>query len=183
MAKKNTYKKKPLFDEPRINGEITCKGTVRVVFKSRENEQESFNQVMSIDAARSEAASRSLDLIEINPSTTPPILRIDNYSKYLFEQKKRVKENKKPSQQVKEIQLSTNISEHDMETKAKMAERFLSEGDKVKVVLKMRGRELGRREQSKKSILLFMDRLADVSLPESMPRDEGNKCIVILKKK
>lgn len=181
MAKQQQRKTNRL-PEPRINDEIYGLREARVIYKGRDG-GEPFNEVMTLDKAKRTAASMELDLIEINTKAVPPILMIDNYSKYRFEQKKKAKGQKKHSQQLKEIQLTTNISEHDMSIKAKMAEKFIMDGDKVKVVQKMRGRELGRRELSKKSILLFVSMLADVAVPESMPKDEGNKCIVILKRK
>ena len=184
MARQQQKQRRKPEKEPRINREITAEGDVRVIYKGR-NGDEPFNMVTSLKEAARTAARMELDLIEVNTSGTVPILLIDNYSKYRFEQKKSEKERKRNSSagQLKEIQITTNISEHDMGVKARAAERFIKDGDKVKVVLKMRGRELGRREQSKKSILQFITMLEDVAVPESMPRDEGNKCIVILKKK
>jgi translation initiation factor IF-3 len=72
---------------------------------------------------------------------------------------------------------------NDLSIKANKAKKFISEGNKVKVVLTMRGRELSRRDESKKCLYEFIDMLSDVSVPEALPRDEGNKCTVILKKK
>ena len=167
-------------DEPRINDEIRGYDSVRVVYKGR-NGDEPFSRVSGLTDAFRTAHLMGLDLIELNPSAMPPILLIDNYSKWRFEQKKN-KQKPKPSQ-LKEIQLSTNISEHDMEVKAKAAIRFIEEGCKVKVVQKMRGRELARREQSKKAIYLFISMMEEFAVAESMPKDEGNKCTVILKKK
>lgn len=83
---------------------------------------------------------------------------------------------------MKEIQLSTNISSNDLNTKVRKAKEFIEDGNKVKVVLTMKGRELGRREDSKKSLLTFIVEMDEVAVPESLPRDEGNKCTVILKK-
>ena len=84
---------------------------------------------------------------------------------------------------LKEIQLSVNITEHDLQTKANNAKKFIENGNKVKVTLTMKGRELSRREENKRSILEFIVMLEDVAVPESQPRDDGNKTIVILKKK
>lgn len=179
---KTVKQKKNCFHEPRINGEIHGYGNVRLIYRGR-NGDAPFNKTCDMTGARRSAERMGLDLIELNANTDPPILLIDNYSKYRFEQKKAVKEKSRPSQTVKEIQLTTNISEHDMEVKAKAAERFINDGDKVKVVLKMRGRELGRRDLSKRSILQFISMMEDVAVPESMPKDEGNKSIVILKRK
>ncbi|MBP5456337.1 MAG: translation initiation factor IF-3, partial [Paludibacteraceae bacterium] len=102
---------------------------------------------------------------------------------YMYGLKKELKHRKKPSCELKEIQLSTNITEHDLDIKACHARKFINGGDKVKVVLTMRGREMSRREQSKKSLYEFMYKLSDVAVPESMPNDEGNKSVVILRRK
>jgi translation initiation factor IF-3 len=124
-----------------------------------------------------------LDLIEINPKSNPPVLKIADYSKYLYELKKQAKARKQNKTELKEISLSVNISMHDLEIKANKAKEFISKGDKVKVTLMMKKRELVRREENKKSILQFILLLSDVATPESMPKDEGNKTTVILKKK
>jgi translation initiation factor IF-3 len=124
-----------------------------------------------------------LDLIEINPSTQPPIMKIASYEKLMYEIKKNAKKNKNTAKPLKEIQLSVNITEHDLQTKANNAKKFIENGNKVKVTLTMKGRELSRREENKRSILEFIVMLEDVAVPESQPRDDGNKTIVILKKK
>lgn len=168
-------------DEPRINEEIVGFDEVRLIFKSENGENKSI--VIPIEEARKIALKEEKDLIEINARVNPPILKIEDYSKYLYELKKQMKNNKKPSMVLKEIQLSTNIATNDLVVKANKARKFISEGDKVKVVLTMKGRELSRRDESKKCIYEFIDMLSEVSVPEALPRDEGNKCIVILKKK
>ena len=168
-------------DEPRINDEIFGYDKVRLIYKSSDGENKS--EVISIEEARRRAEKEEKDLIEINPKSDPPIVKIEDYSKYLYELKKALKNNKKPSTVLKEIQLSANIAVNDLTVKANKARKFISEGDKVKVVLTMRGRELSRRDESKKSLYEFIDTLSDVSVPEALPRDEGNKCTVILKKK
>lgn len=101
----------------------------------------------------------------------------------LYELKKAAKKNKQHTKPFKEVQLSVNIAPHDLETKANQAKKFIENGSKVKVVLTMRGRELARRDDNKKSILEFITLLDEVAVPESMPKDEGNKTIVILKKR
>ena len=170
-----------VIDEPRINDEIVGYDKVRLIYRSDEGENKSV--VISIDEARRRADKDGKDLIEINSKTDPPILKIEDYSKYLYELKKQMKNNKKVSAVLKEIQLSTNIATNDLSVKANKAKKFISDGDKVKVVLTMRGRELSRRDESKKCLYEFIDMLSDVSVPEALPRDEGNKCTVILKKK
>lgn len=170
-----------VIDEPRINDEIVGYEKVRLIFKSDDGENKSI--VISIDEARRRADKFGKDLIEINAKADPPILKIEDYSKYLYELKKQIKNNKKPSTTLKEIQLSTNIAINDLLVKANKAKKFISDGDKVKVVLTMRGRELSRRDESKKCLYEFIEMLSEVSVPETLPRDEGNKCTVILKKK
>ena len=177
-------KKNDRLIEPRINDEIRGYENVRLVYKKRngEHSEEDFNKITTLSDARRIAERMELDLVEINGKVNPAILRICDYSKYLFDLKKNMKQKKKPNV-VKEIQLSVNISDHDLAIKSKKAEEFIKDGHKVKVVLTMKGRELSRRDISKKPIYVFADMLSEVAVPESKPRDEGNKCIVILKRK
>ena len=174
MAFKKKGKDEPSF---RINDELKGSYDVRVVGNDIES------KVIPLQDAKKLAESMELDLIEINARANPPIMRIANYEKMIYEIKKNKKKNKQQTSQLKEIQLSVNISKHDLETKANKAREFIADGDKVKVVLSMRGRELVRREENKKSILEFIVALSDVSVPEAQPRDEGNRTTVILKKK
>lgn len=171
MAKQNSQKN---YDY-RINDDIYGYSQVRIIGDDVES------KVVSLKEAKNIAESMGLDLIEINSKVNPPILRICDYSKFLYELKKNAKKNKQTQTQVKEIQLSVSIAQHDLETKAKQAINFLSKGDKVKVVLVMRGRELSRREENKRSILSFIEVVGENGVVESM-KDEGNKTIVILKK-
>ena len=159
----------------RINNEIRNYDSVRVVGEEIES------KVVSLEEAKKMSRNLNLDLVEINPKANPPIVKLCNYEKMIYELKKNKKKNK-PQNQTKEIQLSVSIAKHDLETKANQARKFLNQGDKVKVILMMRGRELNRREENKKSILEFIVMLEDCSSIESM-KDEGNKTIVILKKK
>jgi translation initiation factor IF-3 len=110
-------------------------------------------------------------------------MRVASYEKMIYELKKNAKKNKQTAKPLKEIQLSVNISEHDLQTKANNAKKFIENGNKVKVTLTMKGRELSRRDENKKSILEFIVMLEDVAIPESQLRDDGNKTIVVLKKK
>ena len=171
-------------NKPRINDEIKGYDVARVVFNkfSNEKSEEDFNEIMPLSKAFEIAKKKELDVIEINSKSSPAIVKIANYSKYMYELKKKLKNKPKPSE-LKEIQLSTNISEHDLAIKANKAKNFIQNGDKVKAVLTMRGRELSRRDESKKSLLEFIVMLEDVALPESNIRDENNKSMIILKKK
>jgi translation initiation factor IF-3 len=158
-----------------INDEIRDYSEVRIIGDGIES------KVISLSDAKNLASQMELDLVEINNKVNPPILRICNYSKFLYELKKSAKKNKQVTSQIKEIQLSVNIASHDLETKVKQAMNFLSHGDKVKVTLTMKGRELSRREENKRSIYLFLEMIGSSGIVESM-KDESNKTIVILKK-
>jgi translation initiation factor IF-3 len=171
MAKQNSQKNYDF----RINDEIYGYSQVRIIGDDVESE------IVSLKEAKDIAESMEMDLVEVNSKVNPPILRICDYSKFLYELKKNAKKNKQSQTQVKEIQLSVNIAQHDLETKSKQAIAFLNKGDKVKVVLVMRGRELTRREESKRSILNFIEFIGNEGVVESM-KDEGNKTIAILKK-
>ena len=175
------------FKEPRINREITGYNEVRLIYKEyRDGQSENdFNKVVKWSEAVSLSKEKGLDLIEINSKINPPIIKLEDYSKYLYELKKQLKQKNKKTTTLKEIQLSVNISLHDLEIKVKKAKEFLEEGNKVKVVLTMKGRELTRREESKKSFYQFLDLMMDsgVASLDSAPHDEEKKCYVIFKKK
>ena len=170
-------KKNDFSSKFKVNDEIRFNGNVRIVG----NEIES--RVVTMSEARKIADEMELDLVEIQDRAEVPIMRICNYEKMLYELKKAAKKNKQIVKPLKEIQLSVNIAKHDLETKANSARKFIKDGNKVKVILSMKGRELTRREENKKSILEFIVQLEDVAVPESTPRDEGNKTVVILKKR
>ena len=133
--------------------------------------------------AREIAEEMELDLVELQGKSDVPIIKVCNYEKMLYELKKAAKKNKNQAKPLKEIQLSVNIAKHDLETKVNNAKRFIEDGSRVKVTLSMKGRELARREDNKKSILEFIVMMDEVAIPEATPRDEGNKTVVILKKR
>lgn len=182
---------KLFIQEPRINKEIRypMDKIVRVVYTERtvdETEGEKLNETMTFSSAIKLARSKELDMIEIRGDIDVPVIRLDQYDKYYWGLKKAAKANaakRKNTGGIKEVQLSTNISEHDLLTKANNAKRFIADGDKVKVVLRMRGRELSRREASKQSLRDFITTMADVAVVEGPIRDEGNRAIVFLKRR
>jgi translation initiation factor IF-3 len=161
----------------RINDELHGNYDVRIIGDNIES------KVVTLEEAKKIAYDAEFDLIEINSKVSPPIMSIASYEKLIYEMKKNAKKNKQTAKPVKEIQLSVNISEHDLQTKANYAKRFIEDGSKVKVTLTMKGRELSRKEENKRSILEFIVMLEDVAVPESQLRDDGNKTIVTLKKK
>lgn len=181
MAK--PFKKKlGSFPEPRINDELHGNYDVRVIML--DDSGNTVNSVMPLNEAKHLAFNiKKMDLIEINPKTNPPLMRIAVYEKWLYAEKKKAKENKQPTTKLKEIQLTATIGKNDMNVKAKQATEFINDGNKVKVVLTLRGREKARMEESKRSLYEFLMMLEDVAVPESMPKDEGGRSIVILKKK
>lgn len=178
---KRQGKQKNEIKEPRINDELYGNYEVRLVYTG--DDGEIVNRICSLKDAKHTANRMDLDLIEINPNAKPPVMKLANYSKYLYELKKQTKAKKQNRVELKEISLSVNISSHDLQIKANKAKEFITKGDKVKVTLIMKKRELLRREESKKAILEFIVLMSDVATPESLPKDEGNKSIVILKKK
>lgn len=181
MAKKQNANQKEKIAAPRSNDELYGNYDVRVLYLTEDGENS--NKICRLREAKEMAYEMGLDLVEINPKSNPPVMRICDFSKYMYDLKKQAKAKKQNKVELKEIPLSVNISMHDLEIKAKKAREFILKGDKVKVTLMMKKRELLRREENKKSILEFIMLLTDVATPESMPKDEGNRTIVILKKK
>ena len=174
MAKQ---KKDDFSSKFRVNDEIRFNGNVRIVGNDIES------KIVPMQEARKIAESMDLDLVEIQGKIETPIIRICNYEKMIYEMKKNAKKNKQTIKPMKDIQLSVNIAKHDLETKANNARKFIDEGSRVRVILTMKGREMSRHDENKKSILEFIVLLEDVAVPEAAPRDEGNKTVVILKKK
>lgn len=174
MAKQ---KKNDFSSKFRVNDEIRFNGNVRIVGNDIES------RIVPMQEAKRIASGMDLDLVEIQGNLETPIIRICNYEKMIYELKKSAKKSKQAVKPLKEIQLSVNIAKHDLETKANNARKFIEDGSRVRVILSMKGRELSRREENKKSILEFVVLLEDVAVPEAAPRDEGNKTVVILKRK
>lgn len=160
----------------RINSEIPNYPQIRLVG------DESDGGIMPISRAREIAQAKSLDLVELNSHTEVPIIKICNYEKMAYEAKKAAKKQTRPKP-LKEIQLSANIAEHDLDTKVNHAKKFITDGNKVKVTLALRGRELAHKEQNQKSLLEFLVKMEDVAIIEGALRNEGNRIIAYLKKK
>ena len=135
--------------------------------------------IMSTKEALAKAYAEGLDLVMISPSATPPVCKI------LYEQKKREKERKANSTKVviKEIRLSPQTDDHDFEFKLNHAKRFLKEGNKVKVDVFFRGRAIVYKEQGETQLLKFAEALMDYGKPESMPRLEGKRMLIIISPK
>ena len=170
MAKQNSQKN---YDY-RINDDIYGYSQVRIIGDDIES------KVVSLKEAKDIAESMGLDLIEINSKVNPPILRICDYSKFLYELKKNAKKNKQTQTQVKEIQLSVSIAQHDLETKAKQAIKFLQDGNKIKVSIRMRGRQMAHSELGLEVMKRFFELVKDYGTIEKQPLTEGRNIWMML---
>lgn len=141
--------------------------------------------VMSINDALDKAAEAKLDLALVAPNTNPPVCKLMNYGKYKFEQAKKEKEARKnqKSFEVKELRITPNIEQHDFDFKAKNARRFLEDGNKVKITVRFRGRELNYVKAGEETLNEFIENLSDISNVEKKPLLEGKNMSVILAKK
>lgn len=171
----------------RVNEDIKGYSEVRLIYKehSSEDSPNDFNKVVSLYEARKLSNEMSLDLIEVNSKAIPPIVRLCDYSKFIWEQKKKEKAKAKSSNNntVKEIQLRANIAENDLETKAKAALKFMDSGYKVKIVLTLKGREMTRKDYSKESFYKFLSIVGENAVYDLKPKEEGNKTYAIIRKK
>jgi translation initiation factor IF-3 len=127
------------------------------------------------------AEQQGLDLVEISPNATPPVCRIIDYNKFLYEKKKKEKEMKAKAHksEVKEIRFTPNTDDHDFDFKAKHAEKFLKDGNKVKTYVQFKGRAIMFKERGELILLKFAERLSEVGALEGMPTMEGKRMIAI----
>ena len=128
------------------------------------------------------AQAQQLDLVEISPSADPPVCKIIDYNKFLYDKKKKEKEMKAKSKtsEVKEIRFTSNTDDHDFDFKSKHAEKFLRDGNKVKAYVQFKGRAIQFKERGELVLLKFAERLAEVGLPEGMPKLEGKRMHMVL---
>lgn len=162
----------------RTNNEIRIP-KVRLVGENVEPE------VYATEEALRMARELELDLVEISPNADPPVCRIVDYQKFLYERKKKEKElkAKNKKQEMKEIRFGPNTDEHDFEFKSKHAEKFLQEGSKVKAYVQFRGRSIVFSDRGEVLLLRFAQRLEEVGVPEAMPKLEGKRMHIILNPK
>lgn len=141
--------------------------------------------IMSSKDAQKLANSKNLDLVKIAPQATPPVCRIMDYGKYMFELAKKEKEARKNQKviSIKEVRLSAAIEEHDFNFKVKNAYKFLQDGDKVKVSVKFRGREMNYTSLGEEVLGKFAEAIKDVGTVERKPKLEGKSMIMILNPK
>ena len=160
----------------RINEEIRAR-EVRVISSTGEQ-----LGIMPLRDALRLAGEQQLDLVEVAPQAKPPVCRIMDFGKFKYEQQKRDKEAKKKQKiiTVKEVKIRPNIEEHDFNVKIKHAQRFLEDGDKVKVTIMFRGRELSHPELGKQVLTKMANELKNIATVEREPKLEGKNMIMIL---
>ena len=141
--------------------------------------------IMSAKEAMKLAEEAELDLVKIAPTAKPPVCKIVDYGKFRYEQARKEKEAKKKQKvvEVKEIRLSPNIDVNDLNTKMNAARKFLAKGDKVKITLRFRGREMAHMNASKHILDDFAEQLSDVAVVEKAPKVEGRSIGMVLAEK
>jgi len=127
------------------------------------------------------AQDQGLDLVEISPTVDPPVCKIIDYNKFLYDKKKKEKEMKAKSKvsEVKEIRFTPNTDDHDFDFKAKHAESFLKDGNKVKAYVQFKGRAIQFQERGQLLLLKFAERLAEIGVLENMPKMEGRRMLAM----
>ena len=140
---------------------------------------------ISLNEALEMAYDKKLDLVLVAPNADVPVCKLMNYGKYKFEQSKREKEAKKKQKvlETKEIRITPNIEEHDFGFKTKNARKFIEDGNKVRVTVRFRGRELNYIKLGEDTLNKFIEELSDVAVPEKRPILEGKNMFIILAKK
>ena len=162
-----------------INGQIRDK-EVRLIGENGEQ-----LGIMSSKEAMKLAQEAELDLVKVAPKAQPPVCTIIDYGKYRYELARKEKEAKKKQKtvEIKEVRLSPNIDTNDLNTKVNNAKKFISKGNKVKVTLRFRGREMAHVQQSKHILDDFAQQLADVASVEKQPKLEGRNMSMVLTEK
>lgn len=138
--------------------------------------------ILTPDEAMAEARARGLDLVEVSPNSQPPVCRVMDFGKFKYEQSKKERESRKKQQvvELKELRLRPKIDDHDFEVKARNARRFLEEGNKVKIAVRFRGREIVHRSLAEEKLAGLASDLAALGTVERRPIMEGRQLIMIL---
>ncbi len=128
------------------------------------------------------AAEAELDLVEVAPQAEPPVCKILDYGKFRFEEQKKANEARKKQKivELKELKLRPNIDDHDYDVKMRAAIRFLQEGDKIKLTMRFRGREMAHQNLGMDVLIRARDQLQEIAKVEQMPRMEGRMMIMVL---
>ncbi|MDH5654388.1 MAG: translation initiation factor IF-3 [Spirochaetia bacterium] len=178
MPKRRNFFQQEKVKEPRINHQITAQN-IRLVVEGKGAD------IISLTEALKMAEEMDMDLVEISPDQDPPVCKIINFGKWKFEQQKKKKEQSKHQHviHVKEIKLRPKIGTHDFELKRDQAREFLEKGDKVKVSLRFRGREIAHPELGTVLMEKLTEELSEVSVIEAPPKFEGRQIIMVLASK
>lgn len=138
--------------------------------------------VMNVDEAIAQAESFGLDLVEVSPNADPPVCKILDYGKFKYEAQKKKNEAKKKQKviEVKEIKMRPNIDEHDYQTKMRSVNRFLGDGDKVKLTMRFRGREMAHQEIGLNVLKRVQEEIAEIAKVEAHPKLEGRQMIMVV---
>ncbi|MCG8591105.1 MAG: translation initiation factor IF-3 [Proteobacteria bacterium] len=174
MPARFTRKVEPERDQTRVNGRIRVP-EIRVIGPDGEQ-----LGVMSPETAMEHASEAGLDLVEVAPNARPPVCRIMDYGRYKYEQKKKSGQNKGHAASLKEVKLRPGTDMHDLEFKLGNARRFLLEGDKVKVTVMFRGREIVHTRLGREKLNQVMELLGPIAKLENPPRMEGRFMSMIL---
>ncbi|MDI3540476.1 Translation initiation factor IF-3 [Koleobacter methoxysyntrophicus] len=141
--------------------------------------------IMPIKKALKLAQEKQLDLVKVAPQAKPPVCRIMDYGKYKYEQSKKEKEARKKQKiiNIKEIRMSPKIEEHDFQVRVRNAQRFINDGDKVKVTIRFRGREIAHTDLGQEVLEKMAEELRDIAIVEKKPKVEGKNMVMILSPK
>ncbi len=166
----------PAREGPRVNEDIRTP-KVRLV-----DDTGDMVGVVTVEQALERAADVGLDLVEISPNADPPVCKILDYGKFKYEAQKKRNEARKKQRiiEVKEIKMRPNIDDHDYEVKMRSMRRFLGDGDKVKVTLRFRGRELAHQDIGMRVLQRVQDDLEELAKVEAFPRMEGRQMVMVV---
>ncbi|HLS68946.1 MAG TPA: translation initiation factor IF-3 [Kiloniellales bacterium] len=166
----------PSRDGPRVNDQIRIPN-VRLIDETGENVG-----VVATRDALLRAEDAGLDLVEISPMADPPVAKIMDYGKFKYEQQKRANEARKKQKiiEVKEVKMRPNINAHDYDVKMRAVSKFLGEGDKVKVTMRFRGREMAHQELGLALLNRVRDEVGDAAKVEQFPRMEGRQMTMVM---
>ena len=168
-----------------IKQELPINGQIRAKEVQLIGDQGEKVGVIPLREALEKAEEKNLDLVLVAPNANPPVCKIMNYGKYKFEQAKKEKEAKKKQKvlEIKELRVTPNIEEHDFGFKSKNARKFLEDGNKVKITVRFRGREVNNSKAGEIVLEKFIDVLSDISVVEKKTKLEGRNMFTILAKK
>lgn len=138
--------------------------------------------VVPLNVAFAKAEAAGLDLVEISPHSEPPVCKILDFGKYRYESKKKVQKTKKKQKvvEVKEIKLRPNIGKHDLDVKVNQIKKFIGSGEKVKITLRFKGREISHQEIGMNLVNGILEEVSDIAQPEVLPKVEGVQIVTIL---